>query len=189
MVRVEVRGLARGLARCLARGGAHRAAPRSERGAAAVEFALASGVLCLLLIGGMEVGRALWAWQAAAEATRLGARLAAVCGLQAAPHVTARMQALWPGLDPATVVLRGLAGPGSGAQATPSSGAGGGGGGGSTGAATCDTLDCVAVQVALEGAAHRAVLPWAPGVWRMPAMTTTLRREAMDPTDNAVCQP
>jgi hypothetical protein len=47
----------------------------------------------------------------------------------------------------------------------------------------------VAVQVALEGAAHRAVLPWAPGVWRMPAMTTTLRREAMDPTDNAVCQP
>jgi Flp pilus assembly protein TadG len=139
-----------------------------------VEFALATGVLCLLLIGGAEVGRAMWTWQAAAEAARLGARLAAVCGLQA-PAIRSRMQALWPALQQDAIAVRGIAQEGSAVGAA-------------SGAAACDASDCAAVQVALEGASHRAFVPWLPGVWSLPPMTTTLRREAMDPTDNEVCQ-
>lgn len=143
-----------------------------SRGAAAVEFAAATAVLCLLLIGGIEVGRAMWTWQAAAEANRLGARLAAVCGPQA-PVVRERMAALLPRIDAAAFTVRGLASTGPG-DAT---------------AASCDASDCVAVRVALQGATHRAFVPWAPGSWQLPPMTTTLRREAMDATDNEVCQP
>lgn len=54
-------------------------AARRQIGAAAVEFALVSLVFFTILIGIMEMGRLLFYWNAAAEATRWGARLAVVC--------------------------------------------------------------------------------------------------------------
>ena len=48
---------------------------------AAVEFALVAALFFTLLIGIMEMGRVLFYWNSAAEATRLGARLAVVCDL------------------------------------------------------------------------------------------------------------
>lgn len=47
-------------------------------GAAIVEFALVLTAFLLLLLGTLEMGRALFAFNSAAEATRRGARLAAV---------------------------------------------------------------------------------------------------------------
>lgn len=48
-------------------------------GAAAVEFALVAGVFFTLLFGIMEMGRIFFYMNTAAEATRLGARVAVVC--------------------------------------------------------------------------------------------------------------
>ncbi len=51
---------------------------RSERGGAAVEFALLTPVLCLLLVGVLEVGRIADAAMIARNAAREAARYAAV---------------------------------------------------------------------------------------------------------------
>ncbi|HWI15336.1 MAG TPA: TadE family protein, partial [Burkholderiales bacterium] len=55
-----------------------------QRGGTAVEFAIVSVVFFSLLIGCMELGRVLFYWNSAAEATRLGARMAVVCDKNAA---------------------------------------------------------------------------------------------------------
>ena len=57
----------------------HRTA--SQRGVAAVEFALVASLFFTMLFGVIDMGRLLWTWNAAAEATRLGARLAVVCDI------------------------------------------------------------------------------------------------------------
>jgi Flp pilus assembly protein TadG len=48
-------------------------------GVAAVEFALVSAVFFTILLGALEMGRVLFIWNTAAEATRWGARIATVC--------------------------------------------------------------------------------------------------------------
>jgi Flp pilus assembly protein TadG len=60
------------------RGTALRRRPHGEGGAAAVEFALISILLFLLIFGGITFGLAWFQRQAAAHAAREGARLAAV---------------------------------------------------------------------------------------------------------------
>ena len=55
-----------------------RRAPRSERGASAVEFALVMPILLVLIFGLIQYGLYFWALQGGADATRHGARLSAV---------------------------------------------------------------------------------------------------------------
>lgn len=69
-----------------------------QRGAAAVEFALIAMLLFTLLIGIMEFGRISYYWNAATEATRLGARLAVVCDM-GDETIKTRMTALFPVLN------------------------------------------------------------------------------------------
>lgn len=72
---------------------------RAQSGMAAVEFALiAAAILFPLLIGIMEFGRIVFYWNAATEATRLGARLAVVCDLDDATIKT-KMNALFPVIE------------------------------------------------------------------------------------------
>ncbi|GAB3545532.1 hypothetical protein GCM10027343_22080 [Noviherbaspirillum agri] len=52
--------------------------PTHRQGAAIIEFALVLTAYLLLLLGTIEMGRALFTLNSAAEATRLGARLAVV---------------------------------------------------------------------------------------------------------------
>lgn len=66
-----------------------------QRGVAAVEFAIIASLLFMLLIGIMEFSRIAFYWNAATEATRLGARLAVVCDMDDAT-IRARMTALFP---------------------------------------------------------------------------------------------
>ena len=75
-----------------------RPSRKCQRGAAAVEFALVAIVFFMLLIGIVEMGRVLFTWNAAAEATRYGARIAVVCGCDAKPAILSRMQRIMPGL-------------------------------------------------------------------------------------------
>ena len=50
-----------------------------QRGATTVEFAIVGAVALTVLFGVIEIGRALFVWNTLSEATRRGARLAAVC--------------------------------------------------------------------------------------------------------------
>ena len=54
-----------------------------QQGAVAVEFALVASLLFTLLFGITEMSRILFYWNTAGEVTRLGARLAVVCGKDA----------------------------------------------------------------------------------------------------------
>src|SRR5437667_8265592 len=51
---------------------------RSQRGAAAVEFALIAIVFFMILLGSMEFGRLMYIWNTAQEVTRRAAREAVV---------------------------------------------------------------------------------------------------------------
>ena len=52
---------------------------RNQQGTTTVEFAILGSVLFVLIFGVIEVGRAFLVWNSVAEATRRGARVAAVC--------------------------------------------------------------------------------------------------------------
>lgn len=66
-----------------------------QRGVAAVEFALVATVFLTLLFGIIEFSRITFYWNAATEATRLGARLAVVCDMDDAT-IKSRMTDLFP---------------------------------------------------------------------------------------------
>jgi Flp pilus assembly protein TadG len=66
-----------------------------QRGIVAVEFALVASLLFMLLFGIMEMSRLLFYLNTAAEATRLGARIASVCALDA-DAIKTRMTSLFP---------------------------------------------------------------------------------------------
>lgn len=138
-----------------------------QRGAAAVEFALVTGLACVLLLAGVELGRLLWTWNAAVDATRHGARLAVVCD-RGAEAVTRAMLARVPGLRAAQVRVTWLDADGQDSA--------------------CTAGDCHAVRVELSGVVHQAFLP-VPGLQSlaMPPFETTLRREAMRSADNPAC--
>ncbi len=135
----------------------------SQRGAAALEFALVLvfGGLLVLLLGVFELGRVMFTFNTASEATRLGARLAVVCDAHTS-HITERMQALLPLLTPERVVIdyhpRGCA---SSAQQARQS--------------------CTAVTVSVApGTRIDSVIPLVPLSVAVPPFSTTLPREAMD---------
>ena len=60
------------------RTGFHTGARKSERGASLVEFAIAATVFLTVTFAVLEFGRALWVYNALADAARKGARYAAV---------------------------------------------------------------------------------------------------------------
>ncbi len=140
---------------------------RLQRGAAVVEFAFVTGIVCVLLLAGVEVGRLLWTWNAAVDATRHGARLAVVCDRDD-DAVSRAVLARTPGLRAAQVSVTWLDVSGQ--------------------AGSCTAADCHAVRVELSGVVHQAFLP-VPALQSlaMPTFATTLRREAMRSADNPAC--
>lgn len=137
-----------------------------QRGATAVEFAIVAGVFFTLLIGCAEMGRMLWTWNAAAEATRFGARLAVVCSLGDA-GIKAHMRDMLPALTNANITIEYLNPPDA-----PNS---------------CTIDNCKEVRVKLTGFTHNAIVPFVPLSVTLPSFQTTLPREYMDSTGNPVC--
>ncbi|ANB76578.1 pilus assembly protein TadG [Paraburkholderia phytofirmans OLGA172] len=131
---------------------------RRQRGVAALEFALISTIFFTLLIGVMEMGRVLFYWNSAAEATRLGARVAVVCDINssqsASNPVIKDMQQMLPILQPSNVTV----------TYTPSG---------------CDASSCTAVTVAVANVTVNTVVPFVPFTLSMPPFTTTLPRESL----------
>lgn len=141
---------------------------RRQRGTAAVEFALVAGIggFLLLLIGIMEFGRVLFYLNSAAEATRRGARTAVVCtpGSNTSAAVLSQMRTFLPMLTADSV----------GISYAPSG---------------CDTNGgCRYVTVDIKsGVTVQTFIPFVPISIDLPSFQTTLPRESLDSTDNALC--
>ena len=143
---------------------------QTQVGVAAVEFALVSTILFMLLFGVIELGRMLWTWNAAVEATRLGARLAAVCSIDRSANapIKTRMRTMLPALTNANIVIDYM---------DPADAVSG----------TCTNDDCKAVRVKLIQFSHNAIIPFAPLSVNMPPFATIVRKEFMDSSGNEVC--
>lgn len=137
---------------------------RRQRGVLIVEFALVALLVFLpLLLGIMEFSRWLFTLNAAAEATRWGARVAVVCNINEMP-VRQKMRATLGGIVDSMVI-----------DYSPTG---------------CDKDSCAAVTASLVGASFTPMIPYFGVTLPIPAFTTTLPRESMDSagTDNEVCQ-
>jgi Flp pilus assembly pilin Flp len=136
-----------------------------QRGAAAVEFALVAIVFFMLLIGIVEMGRVLFTWNAAAEATRYGARVAVVCGIDDAA-ILSRMQRIMPALTETNVSV----------SYVPSG---------------CSVANCQQVSVSIVNVPVTTFIPRAAMTLMVPSFATTLPRESMlnaiDGHPNPVC--
>lgn len=133
----------------------------SQRGVAAVEFALVAVILFTVLFGITEFGRVLFMMNTTAEATRLGARLAVVCDKDDSV-ITTRMTSLAGFLNPGNI------------NVTYSPGG-------------CNADTCHYVTVSVTGLTVQSLVPLIPVNFNMPAFSTTLPRESMSSLNNPVC--
>jgi len=129
-----------------------------------VEFAIVTALLCSLLIGIMEFGRVLFYWNTAAEATRLGARMAVVCSKDDA-DIKQKMRGMLSFLadDQIQVAYEPVG-------------------------CTIDNCQSVTVSIA-SGVSVSTVIPFVPLTIPLPAFSTSLPRESMDSAGgtNPVC--
>lgn len=135
-----------------------------QSGLAAVEFSIIGSLFFILLFGIVEMARVLFTWNSAAEATRYGARIAAVCSKDDKTAVLTRMQRIIPGLTASNVVLAYL----------PSG---------------CDDTNtyCQQVKVSLSSYQVTTHIPVVSAVLTVPSFTTTLPRELMKSSGNPAC--
>jgi Flp pilus assembly protein TadG len=143
-----------------------RRQPRTQTGAAVIEFALIGLLFFILLFGVIEIGRVMFTWNAAAEATRYGARVAAVCNMNDTA-IANRMRRIMPNLANANVNVAYLP-------------------------AGCNKSNCLYVRVSISNLQVTTHIPVVGGVLDVPAFTTTLPRESLESTNsdgeaNPVC--
>jgi Flp pilus assembly protein TadG len=132
-----------------------------------VEFTFVAVLFFSLLLGIMDFGRILFAWNAAAEATRLGARIAVVCDKLTPNQVRDRMKKILPQLTDANIVINYYNPPGTVNN-------------------TCTKDTCKAVEVSLTGVTFDPVSPFLPfDVMGMHDFRTFLLRESMEATNAA----
>lgn len=151
-----------------------RPVPMSRQsGATAVEFALVLLIFLTFLLAVTDFSRMLYTWNAANEATRAGARYAAVCDDRTnQAKVLAKMQAMLPQITNINMVWED-----------------------SLGNTSCTSATCVGVTVTIVGMNYQWISPIA-GLARLaavpipaPTFKTYLTREIMgqDPNSPAIC--
>lgn len=134
---------------------------RHSRGAAAVEFAVASMLFLALAIGVIEFGMVAYVYSSAVEATRLGARVAAVCDVGDAT-VKQHMARILPILTPDKITID-----------YPSSG--------------CSPMSCDPVTVTIQGLNVRPLIPFVSVTFPVPPFTTSIPTESLTSADNSIC--
>ncbi|MCC6071734.1 TadE family protein [Massilia sp. GCM10020059] len=138
-----------------------------QAGATTVELALVLVVFFMFLLGVTDFSRMLFTWNAATEATRLGARLAVVCADPAnEAQVLQKMRMMVPEI--AAVDLEWAPG-------------------------GCDAASCEGVTVTITALDYRWISPIAGAVMpvrSLPTFSTYLPREMMrqDPNNALICQ-
>lgn len=139
---------------------------KSQSGATTVEFALSLLVFLTFTLGITDFSRMLFTWNAANEATRLGARYAVVCNDTGdAGAVLAKMQALLPQVSTINLAWE---------------------------PAGCTPANCEGVTVSITGLNYQWISPitgLSTQAFPMPTFSTYLPREIMrqDPNSNAIC--
>jgi Flp pilus assembly protein TadG len=136
--------------------------PSRQRGAAAVELAVVSILFFGLVIAVIEFAKLGFVYSSAVEATRLGARVAAVCSKADAAKVKARMKTMLSLLEPANITITYPSNP-------------------------CSATDCEPVTVAITGLTYKAAIPLVPLDFPVPAFSTSVPAESLDSTDNPLC--
>lgn len=138
---------------------------RKQIGAAAIEFALIASIFFTILIGILEMGRVLFYMNSAAEATRLGARIAVVCNKD-----EAALKAIKTNMKKRLSIL---ADNNINVNYEP---------------APCTQATCNTINVAITGVSVTTFIPLIPDsikTFNLPNFSTTLPRESMDSTDNS----
>ncbi|MDP9971290.1 TadE family protein [Variovorax paradoxus] len=144
----------------------------TQSGATAVEFALVLMLFLTFLLGILDFARMLWTWNAAAEATRWGARAAVVCDRDATV-VLSNMQKFLPQLTATNVSIDWYDAAGSVSTA-------------------CTAANCSGVNVRILNLDYQWISPIGFGTHAaipMPSFSTYLPREIMgqDPNSSAIC--
>lgn len=133
-----------------------------QRGVAAVEFALVASIFFTLLIGIMEMSRVLFYMNTAAEATRLGARMAVVCDVNvSAPVIKSRMRNMLGVLSDGDILI----------SYSPNA---------------CASSSCESVTVSVSKQINTLV-PFVPFSVDLPSFSTTLPRESLSSATNPMC--
>jgi Flp pilus assembly protein TadG len=138
-----------------------------QAGATTVELAFVLVVFLMFLLGITDISRMLFTWNAAAEATRLGARYAVVCADSGNPaQVLDKMKAMVPEIGGATLAWE---------------------------PAGCDAASCAGVTVTITSLSYRWISPLTGTlmpVRALPSFSTYLPREMMrqDPNNALICQ-
>ena len=135
-----------------------------------VPFALSAIAFLSLFLGAFEVARYAYVSNAVAEATRVGARMVAVCSLDIDNKVRAAMNALVPQIpaaDASKVVITRV-------KADKST-------------ACTATTDCAYVTVTVTGVSVPTVTPLVALNLVLPTVASTMPREYMNSTSNPYC--
>lgn len=142
-----------------------------QRGATAVEFALVLLIFLTFLLAVTDFSRMLYTWNAANEATRAGARYAAVCDDTASQaQVLSKMQSVLPAITNISLVWED-----------------------ELGNSSCTPQTCIGVTVTIVGLNYRWISPIAGMAALtpipMPTFRTYLTREIMrqDPNSGTIC--
>jgi Flp pilus assembly protein TadG len=143
---------------------------QGQHGVVAVEVGLVMTLFVAMLLAITDLTQLLWTWNAAAEATRLGARLAAVCDLND-PVIKRRMRQQLSSLADNHITIEYFR-PGS--------------------VAACVADDpvnaCRAVRVRITGYQYQLTRGLLPLSVSMPDFRTTVPREVMQSAGNPACQ-
>jgi hypothetical protein len=138
-----------------------------QRGTTTVEFAIVATVLFTVLFGVIEVGRALFVWNSLNEATRRGARVAAVCPVN---HPSIARVAVFG--DPlggdSSPILNNLSTANVQTDYLDENGA-----------STANFPDIRYVRVGIAGYQHTLLIPFFTQTVAVPPFTTTLPAESL----------
>ncbi len=138
-----------------------RDAPKFQQGAVAVEFALVSVLFVTLLMTILGFGHWMYTMEMVADATRMGARMAVVCNINAAA-IKQRIEQRVPQLSLASSQIS--------LQYSPSG---------------CVKDTCQSVEVSLSGVSYSGWIPFLPASIPLPPFSTTLPRESLESVDAA----
>jgi Flp pilus assembly protein TadG len=139
----------------------------AQAGATSVELALVLVLFFMFLLGVTDFSRMLFTWNAATEATRLGARYAVVCAAPGnAARVEEKMRMMVPEIGAVALAWE---------------------------PANCTAASCAGVTVTITSLNYRWLSPIAGAVMpvrALPAFSTYLPREMMrqDPNNALICQ-
>jgi hypothetical protein len=133
-----------------------------QQGATMVEFALVAIIFFTLMLAIADWGRMLYIWNAAAEATRWGARVAVVCDKLTPNQVRSKMRIMVPQLANANIGINWYD-----PEGTVNN--------------SCDSTSCKGVEVSITGFTVQPISPLMGIVMpSVPSFKTYLPRESME---------